>query len=98
MTIGPVVDNRFYYDFDIEGTFFDGLKIEKEMHVISKQNYEVAEKIFLEKRPLKYLPILKNIIELKLLMKLMIAIAFQLICKVILLTCVGGPHVPIQVD
>ncbi|GIS48071.1 MAG: hypothetical protein Ct9H90mP20_7410 [Candidatus Neomarinimicrobiota bacterium] len=23
MTIGPVVDNRFYYDFDIDGTFSD---------------------------------------------------------------------------
>ena len=44
MTIGPVVDNRFYYDFDIDGTFSDDdLKmIEDEMRAIAKENYNVS--------------------------------------------------------
>ena len=44
MTIGPVIENRFYYDFDIEGTFSDEdlLKIEEEMHNIAKENHDVS--------------------------------------------------------
>ena len=44
MTIGPVIENRFYYDFDIEGTFSDEdlLKIEEEMHKIAKENHDVS--------------------------------------------------------
>ena len=46
MTIGPVIENRFYYDFDIEGTFSDEdlLKIEEEMHNIAKENHDVSRK------------------------------------------------------
>ena len=46
MTIGQVIENRFYYDFDIEGTFSDEdlLKIEEEMHNISKENHDVSRK------------------------------------------------------
>ena len=44
MTIGPVIENRFYYDFDIEGTFSDEdlLKIEEEMHNIANENHDVS--------------------------------------------------------
>ena len=44
MTIGPVIENRFYYDFDIEGKFSDEdlLKIEEEMHNIAKENHDVS--------------------------------------------------------
>ena len=44
MTIRPVIENRFYYDFDIEGTFSDEdlLKIEEEMHNIAKENHDVS--------------------------------------------------------
>ena len=43
MTIGPVIENRFYYDFDIAGTFSDQdlSDIEDEMRNITKKNYEV---------------------------------------------------------
>ena len=44
MTIGPVIENRFYYDFDIDGTFSeeDLSNIEDEMRNIAKQNHEVT--------------------------------------------------------
>ncbi len=46
MTIGPAIENRFYYDFDIDGTFSDDdlIKIEEEMHNIVNSNYEVFRK------------------------------------------------------
>ena len=41
LTIGPAIENRFYYDFDIDGTFSeeDLLKIEKKMHELSKEDF-----------------------------------------------------------
>ena len=37
VTIGPAIENRFYYDFDIDGTFSDDdlEKIEKKMHELA---------------------------------------------------------------
>ena len=55
MTIGPAIENRFYYDFDIDGTFSDDdlIKIEDEMHNIVKQNYEVFRQDLTRKEALK---------------------------------------------
>ena len=46
VTIGPAIENRFYYDFDIEGTFSDEdlEKIESKMHELSKNDYTVSRK------------------------------------------------------
>jgi len=46
VTIGPAIENRFYYDFDIDGTFSedDLKKIEDKMHEISKRDYSVHRK------------------------------------------------------
>ena len=46
VTIGPAIENRFYYDFDIEGTFSedDLKKIEEKMHELSKNDYSVHRK------------------------------------------------------
>ena len=47
VTIGPYLDNRFYYDFDVETPFLeeDLARIEKEMHKISKENLEITHEI-----------------------------------------------------
>lgn len=44
ITIGPAIDNRFYYDFDIEGTFSDEdlEKIENKMHELAKKNLGIS--------------------------------------------------------
>jgi threonyl-tRNA synthetase len=44
ITIGPTIENRFYYDFDIEETFSDDdlNKIENKMKDISKENLSVS--------------------------------------------------------
>lgn len=46
VTIGPAIENRFYYDFDIDGTFSDDdLKnIEDKMRELAKNNYTVFKK------------------------------------------------------
>lgn len=44
VTIGPVIDDGFYYDFDYDKTFTpeDLEKIEKEMHRIAEQNLPIV--------------------------------------------------------
>ena len=47
VTIGPYLDNRFYYDFDVETPFSeeDLTKIEKEMLKISNENLEIIHEV-----------------------------------------------------
>lgn len=44
VTIGPAIENRFYYDFDIESTFseVDLLNIENKMRELSSKDFEVT--------------------------------------------------------
>ena len=44
ITIGPTIENRFYYDFDIDGTFSDEdlIKIENKMKEITSENLSVS--------------------------------------------------------
>jgi threonyl-tRNA synthetase len=44
VTIGPVIENGFYYDFatDLKFSTEDFAKIEKKMHEISARNTEIA--------------------------------------------------------
>ena len=44
VTIGPAIENRFYYDFDIDGTFSDEdlVKIEKKMGELAANDHVVT--------------------------------------------------------
>jgi len=44
VTIGPAIENRFYYDFDIDGTFSDNdlVKIEKKMGELAANDHVVT--------------------------------------------------------
>ncbi len=44
VTIGPAIENRFYYDFDIDGTFSDSdlEKIEIKMKELAKSNFPIS--------------------------------------------------------
>ena len=46
VTIGPAIENRFYYDFDIDGTFSDEdlQRIEDKMRELAKNDYTVSKK------------------------------------------------------
>tara|TARA_B100000678_G_scaffold289937_1_gene301672 strand:- start:8419 stop:10359 length:1941 start_codon:yes stop_codon:yes gene_type:complete len=54
VTIGPYLDNRFYYDFDVETPFSeeDLAKIEKEMHKISKEDLQITHEVTSRKEAL----------------------------------------------
>ena len=56
VTIGPYLENRFYYDFDVETPFTeqDLLKIEKEMLKISQENLEIVHEVKSRKEALKF--------------------------------------------
>ena len=56
VTIGPVIDEGFYYDFDTERKFSpENLeKIEQEMKTLLKKKYEVTKEIWPVKKALKY--------------------------------------------
>jgi threonyl-tRNA synthetase len=55
VTIGPAIENRFYYDFDIAGTFSDKdlEKIEAKMHELSDSDYKVSRMELNRKEALK---------------------------------------------
>lgn len=56
VTIGPVIENGFYYDFatDLKFSTEDFAKIEKKMHEISVRNTEIKRKILTKEQAIKY--------------------------------------------
>lgn len=56
VTIGPVIENGFYYDFDTDKTFTpeDLSAIEKEMKTIIKAGYEVTREVWPSEKALQY--------------------------------------------
>ena len=56
VTIGPVIENGFYYDFDTEKTFTpeDFEPIEQEMKSILKNNYELQKEVWPKAKALSY--------------------------------------------
>ena len=56
VTIGPYLENRFYYDFDVETPFTDEdlLKIEDEMLKISQENLDIVHHVKSRKDALKF--------------------------------------------
>jgi len=56
VTIGPFLENRFYYDFDVEIPFTedDLLKIEDEMVKISEENLPIVHEVKSQKEAISY--------------------------------------------
>ncbi len=56
VTIGPIIENGFYYDFAIENPFKDEdlEKIEKKMHEIAEQNFSISKEVWTKDKALKY--------------------------------------------
>ena len=56
VTIGPVIDNGFYYDFDTDKKFTDEDldQIEKEMKSLLKKKYELTKEIWKKKQAISY--------------------------------------------
>ena len=62
VTIGPYLENRFYYDFDVETPFTedDLLKIENEMIKISEENHEITHEVKSRDEALNYFEKIKE--------------------------------------
>ena len=56
VTIGPVIENGFYYDFDTNKTFTseDLEQIEKEMNALLKKKYELTKEIWTKEKACSY--------------------------------------------
>ncbi len=56
VTIGPVIENGFYYDFAIDTPFTDQdlESIENKMHEIAKQNLSISREVWTKDQALKY--------------------------------------------
>ena len=56
MTIGPVIDDGFFYDFDTDKKFTpeDLQKIEKEMTKLLSQKHEIIKEVWLKDKAIKY--------------------------------------------
>ncbi len=56
VTIGPVIEDGFYYDFDTDKKFTpeDLQKIEKEMEKLLKQKYEIVKEVWSQDKAIKY--------------------------------------------
>ena len=56
VTIGPYLENRFYYDFDVETPFTeeDLLEIEKEMLKVSEENLNIVHEVKSREDALKF--------------------------------------------
>ena len=56
VTIGPFLENRFYYDFDVETPFTENdlLKIEEEMLKISEENHSIVHQIKSQTEAVKF--------------------------------------------
>ena len=56
VTIGPVIENGFYYDFDTDKTFTseDLERIEKEMKSLLKRKYELSKEVWTKEKACSY--------------------------------------------
>ena len=96
VTIGPYLDNRFYYDFDVETPFTeeDLKEIEKEMQKISDENLDISHEVksrnealdFFEKISETYKVEIINDIDKDESLKVYSQGEFSDLCR--------GPHVP----
>ena len=96
VTIGPYLDNRFYYDFDVETPFTeeDLKEIEKEMQKISDENLDISHEVktrkealdFFEKISETYKVEIINDLDKDELLKVYSQGEFSDLCR--------GPHVP----
>lgn len=79
MAIGPVIDNGFYYDIDLDYalTQEDLEKLEKRMLELAKTDYDVIKNVFLGPKLAKPLLPVAKIIKLKFLIKILVKTTAQ---------------------
>ena len=92
VTIGPVIDNGFYYDFAYKDGFSEAdlAKIEKNMNYLVKQNLKIERSEMSRDEAIQFLKIKARFIRLRLLNLFLLSRLYHFINKAILLTFVAA--------
>ena len=96
VTIGPYLDNKFYYDFDVETPFSeeDLNSIEKEMHKISKENCEITHKVKSRKDAISLFKKMKESYKVEIINDLEKSEVLKVYSQGEFTDLCRGPHVP----
>jgi len=96
VTIGPYLENRFYYDFDVETPFTeqDLLKIEKEMLKISQENLEIVHEVKSREEALKFFKKIGEDYKVEIINDLDKSEALKVYAQGDFTDLCRGPHVP----
>ena len=96
VTIGPYLDNKFYYDFDVETPFSeeDLSSIEKEMHKISKENLEIIHEIKSRKDAISLFKKMKESYKVEIINDLEKSEVLKVYSQGEFTDLCRGPHVP----
>ena len=92
VTIGPVIDNGFFYDFAYKDGFSEGdlAKIEKNMKKLVKQSLKIERSEMSRDEAIEFFKAKASIIKLKLLNQFLPIKLCHCTSKVILLICVAA--------
>ncbi|HIC82916.1 MAG TPA: threonine--tRNA ligase [Candidatus Marinimicrobia bacterium] len=96
VTIGPYLDNKFYYDFDVETPFSeeDLNSIEKEMHEISKENCEITHEVKSRKDAISLFKKIKESYKVEIINDLEKSEVLKVYSQGEFTDLCRGPHVP----
>ena len=96
VTIGPYLDNKFYYDFDVETPFSeeDLSSIEKEMHKISKENLEIIHEVKSRKDAISFFKKMKESYKVEIINDLEKSEVLKVYSQGEFTDLCRGPHVP----
>src|SRR3990167_1697977 len=96
VTIGPVIENGFYYDFAFERTFSDTdlMLIEAKMHELAKKDFPVSRRIMTRDESIKFFNELGEKYKVKIIESIPADEALTLYQQGDFADLCRGPHVP----
>lgn len=96
VTIGPVIEDGFYYDFAFERTFTpdDLVRIEAKMHELSHKNYQVTRKVVSREEAIAYFQAQNEFYKVKIIEELPQGEILTIYQQGDFIDLCRGPHVP----
>ena len=96
VTIGPFLDNRFYYDFDVETPFTENdlSRIEEEMTKISNENLSIVHEVKSQKDALSYFESIDETYKVEIINDLGSKETLKMYSQGEFTDLCRGPHVP----
>ncbi|MBU0528436.1 threonine--tRNA ligase [bacterium] len=96
VTIGPAIENRFYYDFDIDGTFSDEdlQNIEDKMRELAKKDYPVSRKELTRAEAIKLFQEIDELYKVEIIKDIDPSERLTVYQQASFIDLCRGPHVP----